>query len=842
MRGLLRSYLDYFLLLLAPVGFAVAQPLYSVLGENAEFLVAHHVTPTYLLIMVVFLSFGIAAILAILPALVSLLSRLHAQVTFGIMLGGLVATIALPLVGRLDLLPVGGAIAVAALVGLVVAALSPRLSGFLRFASPIAVVFPILFLFFTPARDILIPSSSGLAGVKEVGNPAPIVMIVLDEFNPTVLLDEEGNIDRVRFPNFAALADEGAWFPNALSVHFSTKVAVPAILTGKMPPEGNRLPTLSDHPDNLFSWLAPKYKMNVIESATRLCPANVCVPDMNLGELVTDTSIVLFHEILPRPIAQDLLPPIDEGWGAFGAVNEGEGERAAAPKSKFREWVGLARSVGRINMSRQFIGSIDASDGVLNFLHILLPHRAWSYNSDGREYIPTRPMGMKDGVWTDEEFMAVGYHRYMLQVGLLDRLVGETVAKLKQMGRYDQTIFMIAADHGISFKVGTTARGIHLEEPSQHLRIPFFAKLPKGSAALDTDAVAYNIDLVPTIADVIQADMNWDHDGVSLFKAGSVPRETLVVARGANKMEYRVKEILAQDELKRWHLDRLGAGVPLKSTVVRGARRELLGTPVSDLAIGPVEEAYVITADLSQPFADIGLSGAEQLPLLVRGELLGDQKAVPDVVVVLNGKIVLVLRPRPGRPNVSNFLGLVPESDLVEGRNEFAVYAIGGNGAGVTLHPLNIGDTPPKVAKRPEQAKEEPAAIPVSAKQDGPLWDGLVAAGEEDIVARMAIRTSPDDSTSYVAAGWAVDTRNKVPASRIVVTRGERVVLDAKPDRIEKKVAKRFGTDPLLKSAFQLPISAGDAASKRSELRVFVVAGDQYRELVPCARRGLRWC
>ena len=43
----------------------------------------------------------------------------------------------------------------------------------------------------------------------------PVVVILFDEFQGTMLLDEQGRIDRSLFPNFAELADRGAFYLNA---------------------------------------------------------------------------------------------------------------------------------------------------------------------------------------------------------------------------------------------------------------------------------------------------------------------------------------------------------------------------------------------------------------------------------------------------------------------------------------------------------------------------------------------------------------------------------------------------------------------------------------------------
>src|SRR5204863_2035958 len=50
----------------------------------------------------------------------------------------------------------------------------------------------------------------------------PVVVIVFDEFPTTGLIGWQGRIDRVRYPNFAALAGDATWFPHATTVADAT--------------------------------------------------------------------------------------------------------------------------------------------------------------------------------------------------------------------------------------------------------------------------------------------------------------------------------------------------------------------------------------------------------------------------------------------------------------------------------------------------------------------------------------------------------------------------------------------------------------------------------------------
>ena len=155
-----------------------------------------------------------------------------------------------------------------------------------------------------------------------VATHTPVVLVVFDEFPVSSLMRADGSLDAVRYPNFARLARDATWYPRATTVHDSTTIAVPAILTGQRPKPGT-LPTLADHPDNLFTLLGKRYTIRASEQVTRLCPSRYCprtrevpVLDRQRG-LFYDVSVGYLHRVLPASLRGGL-PPIGERWGGFG--------------------------------------------------------------------------------------------------------------------------------------------------------------------------------------------------------------------------------------------------------------------------------------------------------------------------------------------------------------------------------------------------------------------------------------------------------------------------------------------------------------------------------------------
>ena len=173
------------------------------------------------------------------------------------------------------------------------------------------VLFLLNFLFVSPVSDLVLSKDGEGAESSSVENPVPVVVVLFDEFSGASLTGRDGRIDASRYPNFAKLARSSTWYRNATTVADETPEAVPAPLSGRRP-AGDQLPIAADHPDNLFTMLGDRYRLNVSEPATDLCPERLCGgegragADTRLRGLFDDLSVVSAYLVLPcssrRPV------------------------------------------------------------------------------------------------------------------------------------------------------------------------------------------------------------------------------------------------------------------------------------------------------------------------------------------------------------------------------------------------------------------------------------------------------------------------------------------------------------------------------------------------------------
>src|SRR5690606_31390167 len=143
----------------------------------------------------------------------------------------------------------------------------------LRVAAIGPVVFVTLFVFVSASSAVIAPTgqkSAVTAAAASDRQRPPIVVLIFDELPLVSLLNERGEIDADRVPNFARLAAGSSWYRNATVVSGTTTYAVPAMLTGRYPKERPEAPHFSRFPDNLFTLLGGEYHIQAWEHVTRL--------------------------------------------------------------------------------------------------------------------------------------------------------------------------------------------------------------------------------------------------------------------------------------------------------------------------------------------------------------------------------------------------------------------------------------------------------------------------------------------------------------------------------------------------------------------------------------------
>jgi hypothetical protein len=656
--------------------FAIAQPLFDLLGRNAEFFAVRDSPALDIVLFAVGLVVVPPLLLAGLEALAGLAGRRAQDIAHAVFTGVLGALIGIQIVKRLGTLPTAVELALALALG---AALSWALvirrnrvvRTFVTVLSPAPVLFLVLFLFVSPVNQ-LVPGDDVRVSTASAGPrpTAPVVMVVLDELPANSLLGRDGRIDRVRYPGFAALAARSTWYTRATTVFDSTTHAVPAILDGRRPRKG-RLPTYAHHPQNLFTLLGDSHRMNVSEEATHLCPQRLCPDRVGAGlgrrmsSLLSDTAVVYAHVVLPTGLEDDV-PAINRGWGGFAGGDAGD------------EVLALLGSGGRPARFEDWVRSIHPSARpALNFKHVLLPHVPWQYLPDGRRYSPADP---DQRAATKEPFLVrQDYQRHLLQLGFTDRLIGRLVARLRETGLWDRALVVVTADHGVSFRVGRyDRRAVTPENVADIAPVPLFIKAPGQRSGRVSTRPVQTIDILPTMAADLGVRLPWKVDGRPA-DGGTFPRRpgADMVTRAWEPLRVSVADLARRRQAA---LDRqaglFGAGDGPPGLYAGARHQDLLDRPVTALRPAPGGGASA-SIDAASALGDVEPGGV--VPSQLTGSITGAGPGRHDLAVAVNGRVATVSQSFPWK-GTERFSAMVPPEAFRAGRNRVEVLLVARSG------------------------------------------------------------------------------------------------------------------------------------------------------------------
>jgi hypothetical protein len=665
--------------LLGLCALAVAQPLFDLLSDNAEFFVARGSRGLDVVVFTVALALGPPLVLFAAELLAGLAGRGARRALHLVFVAALVALLLLNALNDVERVPTGIQLLVAAYAGAAVAAavwaFEPA-ATLVTFSAPAALLFAVLFVTSPGISAIFEPEASGRAA--ESAREVPVVMVVFDEFPPNLMLDAKRRIDARRFPNFARLARTSTWYSKATTVADETSQAVPAIVTGQYPAAGHTLPISSQHPDSLFTLLARTHRLNVHEEITQLCPEELCRGNHEdfggrMRSIASDGWVVWRRLVLPAGLRRGL-PDITTGWSGFGGS-----PAAAAPTA---EDTAAATHADRPARYRRFLASIDARSGrpPLDFIHVLLPHVPWWYLPSGRaygngEYLPGLTADYR---WTGGDgarFSA--WQRMLLQARYTDRLLGELLRRLTRTGMFDRSVVVVLADHGAAMRPGDFRRRFTARTVGELGPVPLFIKAPGQHRGRTMTKHVRTLDVVPTIAALVGARLPWHADGRSLA-GGAYPEATRLrfhrvfgavdVVASVAALERRRSSSLAEQ----LRLFRTGSPFPGLGGPAR--RDDLVGKPAAEVRPRPGDAAPVVASP--EQFEDVDPTG-QVVPSYVTGGVAGLGAGVHrQVAVEVNGRVAAV-----GETFDLNggqgFAVMLPDAVFRRGRNDVRAVVVG---------------------------------------------------------------------------------------------------------------------------------------------------------------------
>jgi hypothetical protein len=307
---------------------------------------------------------------------------------------------------------------------------------------------------------------------------------------------------------------------------------------------------------------------------------------------------------------------------------------------------------------------------------VLLPHRPYVLSRTG--------IANSRDVKTLYDTNAPGYafrarlrfQLHSMQVGAVDALIGDLVNRLRALPTWEQTLLVVTADHGDTFTPPNLWRlTVNDADREEIFRVPLFIKAPGQLEGEIRDDSAQTIDVLPSIVDLVDADVDWTFDGHSLYDGSR--------AHTAPKVSTDVEEVLA---IAAREADQFPYGDDWVGLAAVGENGALVGQQVSDLTIGSPSE---YRAALSQEalLADLPTTDGK-MPFVLAGRVRGPDgttKEPPELLAAVNGTVAGVVGGYSPQENGWQFFGYVADF-YRDGANQVDLYEVTREGGVATLH------------------------------------------------------------------------------------------------------------------------------------------------------------
>jgi Sulfatase len=592
---------------------AIGIPLLNGLNESGFFLLPRSAAPVDIVLIGVLTLLGVPAALLGVEELVGRASPPARDALHLAIVAGMFVFLFVQIVGSVDIREPKWAVTVSLLLaaGATFAyARTTFVPATLDVLSVAPAVFLVIYLFFSPSTGLWLPGSEPAeADVTPVSDP-PIVFLILDEFPTGSLMDVPGRIDESLYPNFAELARRATWYENATTVADQTERAIPAILTGQRQDDaddGKGFPVARSNPESLFTLLGASYDIDAIETVTQICPRSTCERQTRDG----------FGERFSR-IAGDLIT---------------YAPAAVLPAKVHERIFGIGSDVSPLppqtpqELFELLLDGIDARPRQLDLLHAgNLPHKPWTVVPSLQSY--TDPGELDEELEHENDAYAPQVEiddrkRHLLEVGAADALVGEMIERIEAQGAWDETLLVVVADHGISFRPHTGRRRASDNNLDQLAFVPLFIKLPGQRRGGADPAPVQTIDAVPAIAAELGVEIPWEVDGVLPGERSTEAVEVvnykgrMITSTLPELLKRRNRFVAAQSRLLR-------TGRGWDALIESGPGSELIGRRVpASLPDAPGEAEVLLSGDPDDPgTVDAVVAGA------VEGQGLGKPLAV----------------------------------------------------------------------------------------------------------------------------------------------------------------------------------------------------------------------
>jgi hypothetical protein len=268
------------------------------------------------------------------------------------------------------------------------------------------------------------------------------------------------------------------------------------------------------------------------------------------------------------------------------------------------------------------------------------------------------------------------YQTFLYQVGAADTVIANLIATLKQSGKWESTLLVVTADHGISFIPTMPQRHTdftYTEQVADIYRIPTFIKYPNQKTGVASDCAITNLDLLPTIIDVTQTKSSWSFAGKSLANDCPTDRtRNIVSATGESAvLDGGFEEVRERAA----HYAQIVSNVgPIRNVASVGESASLIGTRIGEHAVDTRISQW--TAKQKGMFLDVSGKRGATIPGLVTGEVTLSQSLEDGTegIIAVDGIAAGVIGELSGARTAVSFVAVLDYTLLTPGPHTIELF------------------------------------------------------------------------------------------------------------------------------------------------------------------------
>jgi hypothetical protein len=252
----------------------------------------------------------------------------------------------------------------------------------------------------------------------------------------------------------------------------------------------------------------------------------------------------------------------------------------------------------------------------------------------------------------------------------------DLIADLKASGKWDSTMLVVTADHGISFIPTMQQRHTDFTDSDQVAdiyRIPTFIKYPNQKNGVSDDCAITNLDLLPTIIDVTQTKSSWTFAGKSLAGKCPVGRIRSIVSATGQKAELTggFEETRARAAFYSEIVSNVGQ---IHNVAAVGESASLIGSRLGKRTLDTRITEWVTKQ--KSLFANVSGKRGARIPALLTGEVTVSTVLEPGTegIIAVDGIAAGVIGELSGARSVAGFTAVLDYTLLTPGAHTIELF------------------------------------------------------------------------------------------------------------------------------------------------------------------------